>query len=94
VVLPAMTLQPVEVMTGPHDQEGRLVFVDAQLVAVRVVPLAMRGTVEASPRCLLSFRRHPSCATIFSSLLWLLACLLFRWQLARRTLGEDLRLGQ
>jgi hypothetical protein len=35
-VLPTLTLQPVEVMTGSHDQDGRLVFADGQLAAVLV----------------------------------------------------------
>ena len=36
MVLPTITLQPVNVMTGSHDQDGRLVFADGQLVAVLV----------------------------------------------------------
>jgi hypothetical protein len=36
VVLPTITLQPVEVMTSSHDEDGRLAFADEQLVAVLV----------------------------------------------------------
>jgi hypothetical protein len=36
MALPAITLQPVEVMTGCRDQDGHLVFADEQLVAVLV----------------------------------------------------------
>ena len=32
----AITLQPIPVMTGSQDQEGRLVLADGQLVAVLV----------------------------------------------------------
>lgn len=35
MVLPTIALQPVEVMTGSHDQEDRLVFADGQLAGVR-----------------------------------------------------------
>ena len=36
VVLPTVPLQPVAVMTGSQDQEGRLGFADGQLAAVLV----------------------------------------------------------
>jgi hypothetical protein len=35
VVLPTITLQPVEVMAGSREQEDRLVFADGQLAVVR-----------------------------------------------------------
>jgi hypothetical protein len=36
MVLPTVTLPPTKVMTNSHDQDGRVVFADGQLMAVLV----------------------------------------------------------